>query len=85
MWKQRVVIDEERGHKGTMGWVVETRDGARMIRHFGGDDGFRSALILLPDTRQAMLFVTNDEDANLRAYLLPALEMLKERSSASSK
>lgn len=85
MWTPRVVIDEERGHKGTMGWVVETRDGARMIRHFGWDDGFRSALILLPDTRQAMLFVTNDEDANLRAYLLPALEMLKERSSASSK
>ena len=30
MWKQRVVIDEERGHKGTMGWVVETRDGATL-------------------------------------------------------
>ncbi len=84
MWTPREVIDEERGHNGTMGWVAETRDGIRMMRHFGWDDGFRSALILLPDTDQAMLFVTNDEDANLRAYLLPALDILKERSAQAA-
>ena len=85
MWAPRWTIDEENAESGAMGWVVENRPGrARMVRHFGWDDGFRSALLLFPDTKQAVLFVTNDEDANLRAYLFPALDMLKERASSEN-
>ncbi len=85
MWAPRWTIDEENAESGAMGWVVEQRpDRKRMIRHFGWDDGFRSALLLFPETKQAVLFVTNDEDANLRAYLFPALDILKERASGEN-
>ncbi len=81
MWAPRWTIDEENAESGAMGWIVEERPGrTRMIRHFGWDDGFRSALLIFPDTGQALLFVTNDEDADLRAYLFPALATLKERA-----
>lgn len=81
MWAPRWVMDEEKAESGAMGWVVENRPGrTRMIRHFGWDDGFRSALLLFPDTNQALLFVTNDEDADLRAYIFPALDALKARA-----
>jgi CubicO group peptidase (beta-lactamase class C family) len=82
MWAPRWTIDEARGESTSMGWVIEERPGRpRMIRHFGWDDGFRSALLIFPDANQAVLYVTNDEDANLRAYLLPAIDALKERAS----
>ena len=85
MWAPRWTIDEENAESGAMGWVVENRPGrTRMVRHFGWDDGFRSALLLFPDTKQAVLFVTNDEDADLRAYLFPALDILKERTSGEN-
>lgn len=83
MWLPRWTIDEERSHESAMGWVVQDQgEGDRMIRHFGWDDGFRSALLMLPDKNQAVLFVTNDEDADLRAYLFPAIEALNDRSAA---
>ena len=55
-----------------------------MVRHFSWDDGFRSALLLFPDTDQAVLFVTNDEGANLRDYLIPAIDFLSDRDEPPS-
>jgi len=73
MWAPRWTTNEAPLRAATMGWVHEYRNGQRMLRHFGWDDGFRSALILFPDEKQAVFFVTNDESAPFSALLRAAL------------
>ncbi len=77
MWAPRWTTREEPYRAATMGWVHEDRNGRRMLRHFGWDDGFRSALLIFPDEGQAILFVTNDEGAPFSQLLRAALAALE--------
>lgn len=73
MWTPRWTVRDRPLKAAAMGWVVEDHDGRRMIRHFGWDDGFRSALIVFPDERSAVFLVTNDETAPMGELLRAAL------------
>ncbi|MGI9263409.1 MAG: serine hydrolase domain-containing protein [Gammaproteobacteria bacterium] len=61
MWDPKWVMRESPLSAASMGWVVEDFEGHRMVRHFGGDDGFRSALLIFPDDQAGLFLVTNDE------------------------
>ena len=79
MWTPRWTVQEDPLRAAAMGWVVEDYNGHRIVRHFGSDDGFRSALIILPDERAGLFFVTNDATAPVRDLVLAALADLLER------
>ncbi len=76
MWIPRWTRDEEPLRAGAMGWDHRYRNGHRLLLHSGWDDGFRSTLILLPDLKQAVYFVTNDENSKPRDFIVPALVAL---------
>ena len=76
MWAPRWTISEDPLHAATMGWVYQEREGVVLLRHFGSDDGYRSALILMPETKSAILFASNDEDVPQREIILAALAEL---------
>ncbi|NOX94301.1 MAG: serine hydrolase [Alphaproteobacteria bacterium] len=63
MWAPHWKNNEDGSNANTLGWSLVVRNGQTIINHSGWDDGFRSALVLLPGTNQAILFVTNDEQA----------------------
>ena len=44
-----------------LSWFLETRGGVRYVSHSGGDDGFRTDLLLAPDQRVAVVVLTNSE------------------------
>lgn len=76
MWTPRWTTRETPYRAATMGWVHEDRNGRPMLRHFGWDDGFRSALIIFPEQKQAVFFVTNDEGGPFSGVLRAALAAL---------
>lgn len=82
MWQGRWPIGDDGTKQATLGWVREEWMGDLMVRHFGWDDGFRSALILVPEKDVAVFFVTNDENAPIgdiaRAALGAALTPLSQ-------
>ncbi len=73
MWTPRWTVRDDPFKAGAMGWVVEDYEGHRMVRHFGWDDGFRSALIIFPADRSAFFFVTNDETAPIGEFVKIAI------------
>jgi CubicO group peptidase (beta-lactamase class C family) len=73
MWDPRWVISEDPPSAAAMGWVVEDFNGHRMVRHFGSDDGFRSALLIFPDDEAGLFLVTNDEATPMRDIARTAL------------
>ncbi len=87
MWAPRWTMGDDPLHAGTMGWVYQERERVVMLRHFGGDDGYRSAFILMPEIKSAILFVTNDEEAPQRDIILAALAALtgSEENNQTSK
>lgn len=78
MWRPRWTIHKEASHFATAGWIHEIRDGQRMLRHFGGDVGFRSVLAIMPDDKAAIFLVSNDDRANTRALALAVLAAMAE-------
>ncbi len=40
-------------------WFTEERDGHRLFYHGGGDDGFRTNLVLIPDLDMALMWMCN--------------------------
>ena len=76
MWAPMWKINEDPLQAATMGWVYQEREGIVLLRHFGSDDGFRSALILMPETKSAILFASNDEEVPQREIILAALAAL---------
>ena len=70
----------EDGQAGTVGisWWLGVYRGTRMIRHEGGDTGYRTDLALLPDKRIAVVWMENadwaaNDDSLTRAALDVAL------------
>jgi len=46
-----------------LSWFLETRQGKRYVYHSGGDQGFRSELVLVPEQRVAVVVLTNGESS----------------------
>jgi hypothetical protein len=84
MWAPMWRIVENPLQAATMGWVYQEREGIILLRHFGSDDGFRSALILMPETKSAILFASNDEDVPQREIILAALAALTGNGTKTS-
>src|SRR5262249_44874968 len=42
-----------------MSWFIEERDGHTIYYHGGGDDGFRTVLVLAPDVDMALMWMCN--------------------------
>jgi CubicO group peptidase (beta-lactamase class C family) len=69
MWKP--AIDEEfcrpngecrkLGDQVGMSWFIETKKGHTIISHSGGDDGFVTLIVLVPDLNMAFLWMQNSE------------------------
>jgi len=76
MWAPRWTVRDDPFKAGAMGWVVEDYEGRRMVRHFGWDDGFRSALIIFPADMSAVFLVTNDETAPIGEFIKAAISEL---------
>jgi CubicO group peptidase (beta-lactamase class C family) len=73
MWTPQWTIGEEPYKAAAMGWVVEDFGGHRIVRHFGWDDGFRSALIIFPADEAAVFLVSNDETAPIGELVKAAI------------
>jgi CubicO group peptidase (beta-lactamase class C family) len=76
MWTPQWTIADDPFKATALGWVIENYEGHRMVRHFGWDDGFRSALIMFPAEGSAIFFVTNDETAPFAEFVRAALAAL---------
>jgi hypothetical protein len=40
-------------------WFIEEKEGFRFVYHAGGDDGFRTNLVLAPDQDMALVWMCN--------------------------
>lgn len=59
-----------------LSWFLPVRKGAQLVWHSGGDNGFRSDLVLVPGKRLAIVVMVNDDGidpSELRNALLDAL------------
>lgn len=69
MWTPAVQVERCRGADHTeceklpahvgMSWFMETRDAHTVFYHGGGDDGFRTVLVLVPDLDMALVWMFN--------------------------
>jgi CubicO group peptidase (beta-lactamase class C family) len=48
-----------------LSWFLGRLDGRRTVVHSGGDNGYRSYLILVPDARVAVVIMTNSERSSV--------------------
>ncbi|HQR08868.1 MAG TPA: serine hydrolase domain-containing protein [Gemmatales bacterium] len=67
MWKP--VIDIKPPEKMGLCWFLNESKGERMIKHFGSDDGFLTAVLMFPDKRLGIIILINSDNAPLR-YLI---------------
>ena len=47
-----------------LSWFLPWRDGQRLVFHSGGDNGFRTFLLLAPDRQTAVVVLTNGDHAD---------------------
>ena len=64
-----------------MGWLVQEYRGAKLVRHSGWIDGFRSEAALLPEKRIGIVVLTNRGNGGL-ANDLPDAQKLAARSTS---
>ena len=48
-----------------LSWFLQRKDGRLIVSHSGGDDGFISQLVLIPDTGFAFIMMTNSDSAGI--------------------
>lgn len=70
MWQPRWRKSEDSGKASAMGWGLEVFNGHSIVRHYGWDDGYRSALILIPQNRSAIFLATNDESTKVGKLIM---------------
>jgi CubicO group peptidase (beta-lactamase class C family) len=58
-WTNSVNIEGKSGIGMT--WVLGERNGAKIVMHGGGDTGFRSFFLLVPEKNMSVMFVSNYE------------------------
>jgi CubicO group peptidase (beta-lactamase class C family) len=57
-----------------LSWFIGKRSGYRTIEHQGGDQGFRTALVLIPELNLGIAVATNTDRASVAATLRLAIE-----------
>lgn len=70
LWKPTVEIAPNRG----LSWSLDEHDGHRMISHMGGDDGFRTGLIFLPDLNIGFAITFNSDKVPMATLLKLTLD-----------
>lgn len=77
MWRpQAETGDEGWAEAAALGWFVGTYRGHRVVAHDGGDAGFETNLVLLPDDNIALVLLTNCNTAPINAITYAALDVL---------
>ncbi len=75
LWTPSAEVEE--GESVGLSWFIEEHSGTRMISHDGGDEGYSSYLVLLPDQGVGFTLASNTDQAPmglLRDGLLDILE-----------
>lgn len=73
MWKPAVEVEfcrlngvcRKPGINVGISWFLETKDGRTFISHGGGDDGFVTSIVLLPEMNVAFVLMQNSEHPGL--------------------
>jgi hypothetical protein len=48
-----------------LSWFLQQKDGRLVVSHGGGDDGFISQLVMIPDAGFAFIMMTNSDVAGI--------------------
>ena len=64
------------GFKIGLSWFLSTYDGHRIVFHEGGDTGFRSFLLLLPDDGIGLVLASNWEQTDTGALAKGILDIV---------
>lgn len=59
-----------------MSWFLENRNGQSIVTHSGGDDGFVSLIIMVPDRKFAFVMMSNSDSAGIKFLKQLASEAL---------
>ena len=57
-----------------LSWMLASRNGVQIVTHSGGDNGFRSDLLLAPDRQIGIVVMTNSEPRSLQQLSLNLLD-----------
>ena len=60
-----------------LGWFLGQREGQRTVFHSGGDTGFRSYILLLPEDAIGIVLASNWENTDTRALGLGILDIMR--------
>ena len=63
-----------------MSWFLEQKDGHLVVSHGGGDDGFITSFIMIPDRKFAFIMMTNSDSAGI-----PLLKQIQAEALALAK
>src|SRR5262245_48546689 len=73
MWTPAADVGGGRAHVG-ISWFLEERNGESFVTHGGGDDGFLTYLILVPNRKIGIVMMTNCDRVKLKPIYSAALE-----------
>jgi CubicO group peptidase (beta-lactamase class C family) len=76
LWHPYMPTGEEGEEAVGLGWFLGTYRGRRIVHHNGGDPGFESNMVLLPDDDAAVVVVANSNTAPMGALTNAALDVL---------
>ena len=78
MWKQQTPAGRRHRHHGSVGlsWFLGDYKGRRAVYHSGGDIGYTSNLVLLPDDSIAVVAMCNKMPSPVRQLSFAALDVL---------
>jgi CubicO group peptidase (beta-lactamase class C family) len=73
MWKPAIDVEfcrpngecRKPGAQAGISWFLETKNGRLFVSHSGGDDGFVTLIVLVPDLNMAFLWMQNSEHAGM--------------------
>lgn len=58
-------------------WFLEQKDGHIVVSHGGGDDGFITSLVLIPDRQMAFIAMSNSDRPSARLMNTVQAEVLR--------
>jgi CubicO group peptidase (beta-lactamase class C family) len=59
-----------------LSWMLGARNGIQVVTHSGGDNGFRSDLLLVPDRQIGIVLLTNSEPNSLHQLTFDLLDVV---------
>ncbi|MBN1148269.1 MAG: beta-lactamase family protein [Anaerolineales bacterium] len=76
LWKPWAEADQDDGEWVGLSWFISEYKGERIIQHGGGDTGFRTHFVLLPERQAAAIVLCNTIPAPVEAVAHSALDIL---------